>query len=60
MASLKVRRKRNTKVVVGTFVRSDIPGADLNCDGARASLEFAQGLSEVVGWKRKPALEWMY
>lgn len=27
---------------VGTFIRSDIPGADLDCDGARASLEFAQ------------------
>ena len=26
-----MRQKQNTKVLVGTFVRSDIPGADLNC-----------------------------
>jgi len=53
---LSVRRQRNTKVMVGTFIRSDIPGADLACDGAKASLEFAQELSEGVGWSRKQGI----
>ncbi len=35
---------------------SDIPGADLACDGAKASLEFAQELSEGVGWSRKQGI----
>jgi len=49
---LGVRQEKNTKVLIGTFVRSDIPGADLDCDGAKASLEFAQDLSNMVGWSR--------
>lgn len=53
---LSVRRNRNTKVMVGTFIRSDIPGADLDCEGAKASLEFAQELSTVVGWSRKSGI----
>ncbi|CAK9033355.1 unnamed protein product [Durusdinium trenchii] len=56
---ISVHRKRNTKVLVGTFIRSDIPGADLDCDGARASLEFAQDLSDMVGWSRGlPGVMW--
>ncbi|CAE7689922.1 Kif15 [Symbiodinium necroappetens] len=47
---ISVRRDKNTKVLVGVFVRSDIPGADLDCDGAKASLQFAQELSDMVGW----------
>ena len=35
---------------------SDIPGADLDCEGAKASLEFAQELSTVVGWSRKSGI----
>jgi len=49
---ISVRRDKNTKVLVGVFVRSDIPGADLDCDGAKASLQFAQDLSDMVGWTR--------
>jgi len=49
---ISVRRDKNTKVLVGVFVRSDIPGADLDCDGAKASLQFAQELSDMVGWTR--------
>ncbi|CAE7669051.1 unnamed protein product, partial [Symbiodinium sp. CCMP2456] len=49
---ISVRSGQNTKVLVATFIRSDIPAADLNCEGARASLEFAQDLSEMVGWSR--------
>ena len=48
----EVRRDKNTKVLVGVFIRSDIPGADLDCDGAKASLQFAQDLSDMVGWTR--------
>jgi len=49
---LSVDQGKNTKVLVGTFVRSDIPGADIDCEGARASLQFAQDLSDSVGWNR--------
>jgi hypothetical protein len=49
-------RDKEAKVLFGAFVRTDQPGADPDCDGARVSLEFAQGLSEAVGWKRSEAL----
>jgi len=49
-------RDREAKVLFGAFIRTDQPGADPDCDGARVSLEFAQQLSEAVGWKRAEAL----
>ena len=45
--SPEVDQGKNTKVLVGTFVRSDIPGADIDCEGARASLQFAQASSDA-------------
>eukprot|EP00930_Biecheleria_cincta_P081779 TRINITY_DN7111_c0_g1_i2.p1 TRINITY_DN7111_c0_g1~~TRINITY_DN7111_c0_g1_i2.p1 ORF type:complete len:1292 (+),score=228.55 TRINITY_DN7111_c0_g1_i2:65-3940(+) len=45
-------KEKDTKVLVGAFVRTDAPGADPNCDGTRASLRFAQDLSDAIGWRR--------
>jgi len=49
-------RGKVTKVLFGAFVRTDQPGSDPDCAGARVSLEFAQGLSEAVGWRRSNGL----
>lgn len=39
---------RDTKVLFGAFVRTDIPGADGDCSGALQSLEFAQTLQDAI------------
>jgi hypothetical protein len=44
---------RDTKVLFGAFVRTDIPGADGDCSGALQSLEFAQTLQDAIPGQRR-------
>merc|ERR1712190_43568 len=55
--------KMGLKVVLGAFIRTDIPNGDFTCAGALGSLQFVQGMMIMMdaeaGKKRAQHLELM-
>eukprot|EP00929_Paragymnodinium_shiwhaense_P023972 TRINITY_DN14881_c0_g1_i3.p1 TRINITY_DN14881_c0_g1~~TRINITY_DN14881_c0_g1_i3.p1 ORF type:complete len:1452 (+),score=373.81 TRINITY_DN14881_c0_g1_i3:134-4357(+) len=53
----RLAKGKDTKILLGSFLRTDIPGADQDCSGALQSLEFAQSVQDALpGQSREEAL----